>query len=356
MCIFLSHVLPSQFVGFEASHFHCFYLQTYAFNICGTSARRCLPKDYTSRYYTGEAMQFWGGNPLCDITDPTMRCVDPFTGNFTCCTAPCEVLGVGTPIWELADPNDPIFGGVLLKHNGVPPAAKDPNHCPINKNTGAEFDRSVTFVMHCDPFISPNTLQLLTAYENTTCSYVIEVNTVAACGCSPNCAGKMCGPDGCGGYCSGPALGGNCPYGQTCMPDNTCCRADCTSRDCGDDGCGGVCGACGSDETCTTARVCLSNLPFVPAPASVFAPNHSGLAGAFFGGSFAAVSCAGILWFLKYGGREAFDKWRFGGSGAGSQKVSLIHGSSTSAATASAPAGESVKPATASSSYSSYGT
>ncbi len=81
--------------------------------------------------------------------------------------------------------------------------------------------------------------------------------TPGVCGCTPDCAGKVCGdPDGCGGLCTG-----GCPNGQTCrhggcfLPcgsDNTC-----TS-------CGGASCACGAAErlcqdTATGLGVCTSD-------------------------------------------------------------------------------------------------
>ena len=38
-----------------------------------------------------------------------------------CCTAPCEVLGVGMPLWAPIDPNDLLFGGIKITHMGAPP-------------------------------------------------------------------------------------------------------------------------------------------------------------------------------------------------------------------------------------------
>ena len=38
-----------------------------------------------------------------------------------CCTEPCEVLGVGIPLWAPLDPNNPVYGGLKVQHMGVPP-------------------------------------------------------------------------------------------------------------------------------------------------------------------------------------------------------------------------------------------
>lgn len=292
-------------------------VQTYYFNVCGTSPERCYPKDHHVRYSYGAAVQTWGSPPPCNTSDPSASYFDPTLNRTMCYTTECEVLGVGTPIWELADPGDPFKGGVLLRHEGVPPSIDDNNRCPINPATGAEWERAVTFHLQCDQSLPENELVLQRVYENETCRYVVELATVSACACLPNCYGKNCGPDGCGGYCSGASLGGNCPYGQVCQADQTCCRPDCTNRDCGDDGCGGTCGTCGSDETCSPQQVCFSSTPFIPTAAATYAPDHGGLAGAFFGGVFFCVVISTALWFVKCGGKARFDRWRFGGDDQG---------------------------------------
>lgn len=53
-----------------------------------------------------------------------------------CCTAPCEVLGVGTPQWTVQDYRNPATGGINLTYTGVIPEPNDKNVCPINKKTG----------------------------------------------------------------------------------------------------------------------------------------------------------------------------------------------------------------------------
>jgi len=280
----------------------------------------------------GTAVQIFGSTPSCDPNNPT--CYDPVDNATLCCTANCEVLGVGTPVWNLIDETNPSGGGVMLTHQGVPPAANDPNRCPLDPNTGAELQRSITFLLYCNPNLPPNELVELDAYENTTCQYVIELQTAAACGCAPDCLGKTCGSDGCGGYCSGAALYGNCPFGQQCnQATGVCCRPDCTNRDCGDDGCGGSCGGCGPDETCTSSRVCMSSIPFAPSAAAVYKPDSGGLAGAFFGGVFAALAVGGLVWFFAGSGRASFDRWRFGGASSGGDRASLIGANASSTGT-----------------------
>ncbi len=65
-------------------------------------------------------MQFWGDAPVCNTTAP--GCVDSVTGQPVCCTADCEVLSTGVPIWSLQDTNNPLFGGLVLQHESVSPS------------------------------------------------------------------------------------------------------------------------------------------------------------------------------------------------------------------------------------------
>lgn len=299
--------------------------RTYHFNVCGNSPQACLPKSYTSRYQFGAAVQIFSEKPYCNTSEPATLCTNVFTNATACCTGDCEVLGVGTPIWTLIDPNNPATGGVSLKHTGVGAMNDDPNRCPADPETGDQRKRSVTITMFCNAALPAGRLGILDAYEQSPCEYVIETQSAAACGCAPNCVNKNCGSDGCGGYCSGKTLMGFCPSGQLCKKAvlgdkaGVCCRPDCTNRDCGDDGCGGSCGVCGADETCSAAHVCLSTAPLIPQAPVTYGSDSAGLAGSFFGGAFTAIACAGVAWFVRCGGRARFDRWRFaGGEGGGS--------------------------------------
>ena len=91
---------------------------TYSFNICGNSAFQCEPT-WNDVYGTGVAVQYWGEPPACNHSAPA--CTDYF-GNPICCTQDCQVLGVGPPLWQLKQPQNPEFGGLLITHRGVPPA------------------------------------------------------------------------------------------------------------------------------------------------------------------------------------------------------------------------------------------
>jgi len=204
---------------------------TYWFNICGQTPQLCLPQTYTTPYRYGVAVQTFGAPPPCNPNDPSTQFYDPVLNKTFCYTSNCEVLGVGTPMWGLMSPTNPATGGVLLQHTGVAGTTSDGNKCPVDPSTGDQKKRSVTMLLNCNATLAPGVLNVLGAFEDSECQYIIEMQTAAACGCAPQCGqNKICGPDGCGGYCSGPSLSGWCPQGQNCMADQTCCRPDCTNR------------------------------------------------------------------------------------------------------------------------------
>jgi hypothetical protein len=73
---------------------------TYYANICGVSKHRCLPPDWLATYEIGVAVQFFGDTPPCNYLDPaTLTCVEKVGQTPTCCTADCQVLGVGEPTY-----------------------------------------------------------------------------------------------------------------------------------------------------------------------------------------------------------------------------------------------------------------
>jgi len=147
--------------------------------------------------------------------------VNQDTGAKECCTADCEVLGYGPPIFQLQDETNPTSGGLRIKHIVAPPSAGNPYQC-VDPNTQKLISRQVTFVLTCDPNAPIFNPHATRAEEVTTCNYEIEMATKYACGCAPDCSGKTCGGDGCGGYCGGDDLGGKCPEGQSCDADEIC--------------------------------------------------------------------------------------------------------------------------------------
>jgi hypothetical protein len=92
---------------------------TYYFNICGMSRFRCLPNGYKPLQF-GVVMQTWGSPPVCNTTNPA--CVDPISGARMCCTADCEALGVGRPIYEPIDATNLKSGGIAVTQQGVYPS------------------------------------------------------------------------------------------------------------------------------------------------------------------------------------------------------------------------------------------
>jgi len=282
----------------------------YSFNICGTSSFECVPS-WTNVYQTGVAVQYWGDVPPCNAN--TTNCTD-YRGENVCCTQDCQVLGVGIPNWSLKDPKNPETGGLLITHIGVPPSDDDPFWCPWNPNTGAMYERTITYDFKCNYQMPFGTLNILGVAENATvpCQYTIYLESFHGCGCSPNCANKNCGPDGCG-YTCGTDLYGLCPDEYTCLEDGICCKPDCNGRSCGADGCGGHCGdnagTCGIGETCSQNQ-CVptvsspSNSPSAPPSATSSPPppfvvvkpltDPGSVAGAFFGGLFTALFVGGV--------------------------------------------------------------
>ena len=70
-------------------------------------------------------------------------------------------------------------------------------------------------------------------------------------GCTPDCAGKVCGSDGCGGSCGQCGADEQCIAGE-CKPGG--CVPKCEGKDCGDDACGGSCGTCAANEACVQGK------------------------------------------------------------------------------------------------------
>lgn len=325
----------------------------YHFNVCGLANQfPCLPKTYTSVFMYGAAMQILDPvRPACNLSDLANECLDPIKNVSRCCTEDCEVLGVGTPIWTFQDSGNPATGGVNLTYTGVPPAADDTHHCDYDYKLGTYRPRSVTFMINCDTSLSNSQLEIDYVGEPSQCNYLIQTRSGAACGCEPDCDGKICGSDGCGGFCSGPNLGGECPYPQLCMDDQTCCTPDCNNRDCGSDGCGGDCGSCGVDEVCNAIQLCVPSDPSnsgMPATAPiVYGASSGGLAGAYIGGVVSSIAVAAA--FLFGSGRVDFATLRARGiAGALAQATGSGSGSSAlmgeGSASSSGGATSSLKP------------
>ena len=72
--------------------------QNFTFNICGVTAKKCLPQGYLERYQYAPVIQRWDQVPACNLTDVTntTRCWNAVDQIWECCTEPCEIVGVGT--------------------------------------------------------------------------------------------------------------------------------------------------------------------------------------------------------------------------------------------------------------------
>ena len=329
---------------------------TYSFNLCGTSPKYCLPKGNAQTFSRGTMIQFQepstpapedcvrGGAAARDgvalrhlsppfFTPPlpppsflqaddrispgntsSCDCTDPYDNSTRVCTAPCEVLGVGLPVWSLLDPTNPATGGVQLTYTGL---SEGLYACPTDPATGRPFLRTITYSIACDPSVGTDEFETDgVTEEGSNCQYKLAVRTGAACGCAPDCVGKTCGSDGCGGFCSGPLLYGVCPNGQACQ-SGVCCRRDCgqdgasSKRDCGSDGCGGSCGTCGEGQFCATSHTCVSTAGSIPDTAPVeWVEDSGGLFGAWLGGVVVFAAVAGAVWLHTTAGAEFLSKAR----------------------------------------------
>jgi len=152
----------------------------YYANICGAAAKQCLPKGWTQTYEYGVAVQTWGDKPACNMSDPTSYCLDHNGLIPTCCSEDCQILGVGVPIYKLADPSNPKLG-VNATFQGAPPDDDDPFWCPWNPATGSQYPRTVTFFLQCD--MNVNGAIPVMAQQNKTeqCDYLLVFASNLAC-------------------------------------------------------------------------------------------------------------------------------------------------------------------------------
>lgn len=266
---------------------------TYNWMVCGNSQTECIPP-YDVQYNRGTAIQFFGSDPANGSTC-TKR-----DGTTAACTKDCYVLGTGVPFITLIDPNRPS-GGVNVTHVGVAPVGNDPFPCPKSPITNEVIPRSVTIQVQCNQsyVLRPVTIA---AYEQSTCNYLIVMQSKYGCGCVPYCGNRNCGSDGCGGFCGPQGHGGQCPSGNTCTSIGQCCRPDCRNRQCGSDGCGGVCGgsfACPVGYNCTRYQQCVaSSGAFAPSPLPSLLPSstiYTTTGGDYFAAYMGGTLTAGVI-------------------------------------------------------------
>ena len=127
----------------------------------------------------GVAVQTWGAVPSCSPANCTS-----LSGKRACCTADCQVLGVGAPTWSLVDSANPSTGGVRAKYDGTRPTADDPFWCTFDPATGSQHRRQVSYVFQCDP--QAEKVVVVGAFQNTTvdCHYELVFRTAQACATS----------------------------------------------------------------------------------------------------------------------------------------------------------------------------
>jgi hypothetical protein len=151
---------------------------TYYAQICGTAAQACLPQNWETEYQYGHVIQTWASAPTCDPVQPA--CVDPNTGNPTCCTAPCEVVAVQSAQFSLLDAND-ASAGLQITYIGETPTKDDPNNCDKDAN-GNYYPRVTQMQFFCDV----DQTGYANLYEagqaaDDDCLYTLKFKTALAC-------------------------------------------------------------------------------------------------------------------------------------------------------------------------------
>lgn len=214
----------------------------YAANICGTASTACNPKSWTNTQIYGNAVQSWGGTPSCNKTAP--ECNDPTQGGkAVCCTADCQLIDSGKPTIRLANPSNPLSGGLLVTHEGAQGSDSDPFWCDFNEKTGVQFPRRATYHLMCDP--SATSPVLMRTIQNATddCRYSLFFKWAAACG--------------------GPLPHNDCVHGT--MSGGSCiCENNWTGPACNTSSL-----VCASDSTCSVCKSCCVNYPTATCEACV---------------------------------------------------------------------------------------
>lgn len=149
---------------------------TYYAQICGTASQSCLPKDWQSEYEYGRAVQSWGSAPDCDFS-----CYEEGTEVPVCCTAPCSVIAVSAPQFNLLNPGKPEDGFELV-YTGETPTGSDPYSCDYNPDTFQPYPRETHMQFVCDPK-QDGFARFVNAWQNTSddCYYQLTFATRAAC-------------------------------------------------------------------------------------------------------------------------------------------------------------------------------
>lgn len=96
------------------------------------------------------------------------------------CTADCEVLGVGQPIFLPRDPSNPQTGGINISHTNVLEFDSDKYECNYVPELGTYRSRAINYIMDCDP--KEEGLVVTKSVEDPQCTYNLFIRTKYACG------------------------------------------------------------------------------------------------------------------------------------------------------------------------------
>ncbi len=70
-------------------------------------------------------------------------------------------------------------GGLIIKHQSAPNVLGSRNPCPVDRETGVQLARSVTFHIACNP---KETLKWIDGDESPVCAYQMIMESKYACG------------------------------------------------------------------------------------------------------------------------------------------------------------------------------
>ncbi len=149
----------------------------YNANICGYSSQMCLPSWSTTVQF-GSAVRSWGDVPACNATYPA--CVNPMTGKAVCCSADCEVLGTGSPVFSLLNATKPE-AGLNVSFMPVAHSESDPFWCPWNPTIGAQYPWSVQYSIQCDESVTGAVPLLALENKTMSCDFLLTFASKLAC-------------------------------------------------------------------------------------------------------------------------------------------------------------------------------
>lgn len=148
---------------------------------CGTTRTLCSPPWYNTSFGAvpqGPAVVMWGEPPACE------RACMASDGSFICCSAACEVIGAGPPMWALADPSNAVNGGLIATYWMwfTPWVGADPFPCPgANPISSPPLGRNLTIVAICNESMTQSDV-VLVSVSSVGCGYTAVLAAKAACG------------------------------------------------------------------------------------------------------------------------------------------------------------------------------